>query len=51
MERIAQTLRDASGLPVRRAREGERDYFAGIVRAIDTGIQIHADYAPFVSIS
>jgi hypothetical protein len=49
MERIMQSLRKASGLVVRRAREGEADYFAGVIRAIDTGIQIHADYAPFVS--
>ncbi|KAF3019266.1 hypothetical protein E8E14_005885 [Neopestalotiopsis sp. 37M] len=47
MERVAQSLRDASGMVVRRARESDRDYFAGVVRAIDTGIQIHADYAPF----
>lgn len=49
IERIMQTLREASGMKVRLAREGEGDYFAGVVRAIDTGIQIHADYAPFVS--
>lgn len=33
---------------VRRAQEGDHEYFAGVIRAIDTGIQIHADYAPFV---
>ncbi|KAK9418508.1 putative Prolyl 4-hydroxylase alpha subunit Fe(2+) 2OG dioxygenase domain-containing protein [Seiridium unicorne] len=47
MERVAQSLREASGMVVRRARENEKDYFAGVIRAIDTGIQIHADYAPF----
>ena len=34
-------------MAVRLARESERDYFAGVIRAIDTGIQIHADYAPY----
>jgi hypothetical protein len=49
MERVMQSLREASGMVVRRARENEQEYFAGVIRAIDTGIQIHADYAPFVS--
>ncbi|RYP33634.1 hypothetical protein DL767_004683 [Monosporascus sp. MG133] len=47
IERIAHSLREASGMVVRIARECERDYFAGVIRAISTGIQIHADYAPF----
>ncbi|KAI9168049.1 Leucinostatins biosynthesis cluster protein S [Paramyrothecium foliicola] len=47
IERVAQSLRKASGMGVRLAREKERDYFAGVIRAIDTGIQIHADYAPY----
>ncbi|KJZ71686.1 hypothetical protein HIM_08924 [Hirsutella minnesotensis 3608] len=47
MERVAQSLEEASGLPVRLAREGDQDYFAGVIRAIDTGIQIHADFARF----
>ncbi|KAI0419641.1 hypothetical protein F5X98DRAFT_384407 [Xylaria grammica] len=47
VERVMQSLKSASGMLVRRAREDERDYFAGVVRGIDTGIQIHADYAPF----
>lgn len=49
IERVMQSLRQASGMLVRRAREDERDYFAGVIRAIDTGIQLHADYAPYVS--
>lgn len=51
MDRIAGSLRKATGLPVRLATEGDREYFAGVVRALDSGIQIHADYAPFVRIS
>ncbi|KAF2965901.1 hypothetical protein GQX73_g7673 [Xylaria multiplex] len=47
VERVMHSLRTASGMVVRRAREEEKDYFAGVIRAIDTGIQIHADYAPF----
>ncbi|RYP72515.1 hypothetical protein DL771_004155 [Monosporascus sp. 5C6A] len=47
MERSAHSLREASGMVVRLAREGERDYFAVVILAINTGIQIHADYAPF----
>ncbi|KAG8161537.1 hypothetical protein KVR01_008524 [Diaporthe batatas] len=47
MDRIAGSLRKATGLPVRLATEGDREYFAGVVRALDSGIQIHADYAPF----
>lgn len=50
MDRIAKCLRNATGMPVRLAVEGEREYFAGVVRALDSGIQIHADYAPFVRI-
>ncbi|KAI0538362.1 hypothetical protein GGR58DRAFT_513067 [Xylaria digitata] len=47
VERVMHSLKTASGMIVRCAREEEKDYFAGVIRAIDTGIQIHADYAPF----
>lgn len=50
MDRIVQCLRKATGMPVRLATEGDKEYFAGVVRALDSGIQIHADYAPFVRI-
>ena len=50
MDRIAGCLRKATGMPVRLATEGDREYFAGVIRALDSGIQIHADYAPFVRI-
>lgn len=44
-----QSLKAASGMEVRATREDEKEYFVGVVRAIDAGIQIHADFAPFVS--
>ncbi|KAH9907585.1 hypothetical protein F4778DRAFT_546752 [Xylariomycetidae sp. FL2044] len=45
--RVMHSLRTASGMAVRPAREEEKDYFVGVIRAIDAGIQIHADFAPF----
>lgn len=50
LERVMETLRRTSGMEVRLAREREKEYFAGVIRAINTGIQIHADFAPYVSI-
>ncbi|KAK6511886.1 hypothetical protein TWF481_000790 [Arthrobotrys musiformis] len=47
VERVIEVLRKATGMPVRLANEGEQDYFAGILRAIDRGIGVHADYAPY----
>lgn len=51
MDRIVGCLGKATGMQVRLATEGDREYFAGVIRALDSGIQIHADYAPFVRIS
>lgn len=48
MERVAEALRDATGMTVRLAMEEDKEYFAGVVRALDSGIQIHADHAPYV---
>lgn len=48
MQRVADSLRKATGMPVRWAMEGDKEYFAGVVRALDSGIQIHSDYAPYV---
>lgn len=48
MKRVADALCQATGMTVRLAKEGDREYFAGVVRAIDSGIQIHADHAPYV---
>ncbi|KAI0861118.1 hypothetical protein F4860DRAFT_179136 [Xylaria cubensis] len=47
VKRVMLSLSKVSGMAVRPAREEERDYFVGVVRAIDAGIQIHADFAPF----
>jgi hypothetical protein len=47
IERIIETIQETSGLLVRRAKEGEQEYFAGILRAVDHGINVHADYAPY----
>lgn len=49
IQRVIDLLHKITGMPVRRAMEGDREYFAGVVRAIDSGIQIHSDYAPYVS--
>ncbi|KAH8647282.1 hypothetical protein BX600DRAFT_443488 [Xylariales sp. PMI_506] len=45
--RVMETLSKMSGIPVRRARDGEREFFAGVLRAVNHGIGIHADYAPY----
>lgn len=37
-------------MPVRLATEQDREYFAGLLRVINTSTLIHADYAPYVSI-
>lgn len=47
LERVVQCLKQATNMPVRLAREGDREYFAGILRAVERGINIHADYAPY----
>ncbi len=46
--RVAAVLQDATGLETRVAREGDRDYFAGLLRVVNNYIQIHSDYAPYV---
>ncbi|KAI8627985.1 hypothetical protein F5Y19DRAFT_476781 [Xylariaceae sp. FL1651] len=47
VKRVMQSLEVTTGMTVRPAREAEKDYFVGVIRAIDAGIQIHADFAPF----
>lgn len=47
LERVMAVLRTASGMLVRRASEDEKVYFAGILRAMDRGIGVHADFAPY----
>ena len=46
--RVMNVLEKATGLPVRMAQEGERKYFAGLLRVVDNTVQIHADFAPHV---
>ncbi|KAI0838469.1 hypothetical protein F5Y06DRAFT_296546 [Hypoxylon sp. FL0890] len=46
--RVMALLGEVSGLPVRMAREDDRDYFAGILRVVEGNyIAPHADYGPF----
>lgn len=49
MGRVCDALRKASGMPVRLAKEGDRGYFAGLLRAIETErpFLLHADYGPY----
>ena len=46
--RVINVLTQATGFPVRMAQEGEREYFAGLLRVVDNTVQIHADFAPHV---
>lgn len=48
LQRVSDRLSDVTGLPVRVATEGEQEYFAGIVRCSQYGINMHADYVPYV---
>ncbi|KAM0193798.1 hypothetical protein ACHAPI_007449 [Fusarium lateritium] len=47
LERVMTTLSTTSGMLVRRASENEKNHFAGILRAMDRGIGVHADFAPY----
>ena len=47
--RAADALQRMSGPEVKIAREDDQEYFAGLLRVVDKSIQIHADYAPYVS--
>lgn len=47
LDRVITRLHQTTGMPVRLARDGEKEYFAGILRAVSHGIQVHADYAPY----
>lgn len=44
-------LQQLTDMEVRVAEEADREYFAGILRAVDRGIGVHADFAPYVSAS
>ncbi|KAF9768846.1 hypothetical protein IL306_013806 [Fusarium sp. DS 682] len=47
VERVIAILHKTSGMPVRRASADEEVYFAGVLRAMDRGIGVHADFAPY----
>ena len=51
IQRVVDSLHRVTGMPVRLAREDDKEYFAGILRAVSHGIHVHADYAPYVSSS
>jgi len=44
---VASYLSTACDLPVRLAREGEQEYFAGLLRLINSTALIHADFGPY----
>lgn len=49
LERVRTALEQAARIPVRLATEGQREYFAGLLRVINGSTLIHSDYAPYVS--
>ncbi len=46
--RVCQKLREICAVPVRIAREGDIEYFAGLLRLVNRAAKLHADYGPFV---
>ncbi|KAK7966862.1 uncharacterized protein PG986_001139 [Apiospora aurea] len=48
LERVAGKVQEVTGVPTRVAKKGDKEYFAGLVRAADKGISIHADWKPYV---
>lgn len=49
IRRVITKLQSMTDMKVQIASESEKEYFAGILRAVDRGIGVHADYAPYVS--
>ncbi|GAD98458.1 hypothetical protein SNOG_14103 [Paecilomyces variotii No. 5] len=47
LSRVKDVLQRATGLPVRIAREDDREYFAGLIRLINKSALLHADYGPY----
>ncbi|KAK3056836.1 hypothetical protein LTR09_002629 [Extremus antarcticus] len=45
--RVCQKLREICAVPVRIAREGDIEYFAGLLRLVNRAAKLHADYGPF----
>jgi hypothetical protein len=51
LDRVATILQQTTGLETRIAHEGDKKYFAGLLRVVDKYIQIHADYGLYVSVT
>jgi hypothetical protein len=49
IDRVAEKIGQTTNMKVHVARGGDREYFAGVLRAVDRGMGVHADYAPYVS--
>ncbi|KAK2031323.1 hypothetical protein LX32DRAFT_691729 [Colletotrichum zoysiae] len=49
MERVMDKLRSVTDMEVRLASEDDKEDFAGILGAVDRGIGVHADHAPYVT--
>jgi hypothetical protein len=50
LQRMASKLQETTGMMVQVAREEDgREYYAGILRAVDAGMHVHTDFAPYVS--
>ncbi|KAI9686196.1 MAG: hypothetical protein M1822_003851 [Bathelium mastoideum] len=45
--RVIARLQQMTDMKVQLATEDQREYFAGVLRAVDRGIGVHADYAPY----
>ncbi len=49
VSRVRALLQQYTDLPVRIAREGDREYFAGLLRLINKSALLHADFGKYVS--
>ncbi|PVI05771.1 hypothetical protein DM02DRAFT_684176 [Periconia macrospinosa] len=48
LQRVASKLQEATGIKVMVANEENgKEYYAGILRAVDAGMHVHADFAPY----
>ncbi|EAT78340.2 hypothetical protein SNOG_14103 [Parastagonospora nodorum SN15] len=51
LQRVASKLQETTGMMVQVAREEDgREYYAGILRAVDAGMHVHADFAPYEAV-
>lgn len=49
LSRVQSILQQSTDIPVRIAREEDREYFAGLVRMINKSALLHADFGKYVS--